>query len=313
MLETTGEAGPATQVKENGAHFKAGLIDFTAGSLGGIALVYVSQPLDTVKVKMQSFPTLYKNMGDCLLETFKTDGIYRGLYAGTLPSIVANVAENSILFAGYGVCQKFIANIEGHKSVDELSSLSNACAGVIASFFSSFTLCPTELVKCKLQSLREVSNNAKQTEVKHITPFQLTRQIFKQEGILGFYRGLGPTMAREMPGYFCFFGGYEGTRELLRKPDQKKDEIGLLRTMAAGSVGGICLWTAIFPADVIKSRVQIGNIKTNMFIMGMKIARTEGIGALYCGLKPTIIRTIPATAVLFVVYEYSKKFMTQIF
>lgn len=50
-----------------------------------------------------------------------------------------------------------------------------------------------------------------------------------------------------------------------------------------------------------------------MFIMGVNIVRTEGVGALYNGLKPTIIRTIPATAVLFVVYEYSKKFMTQIF
>lgn len=95
------------------------------------------------------------------------------------------------------------------------------------------------------------------------------------------------------------------------RPDQKKDDIGLLRTMAAGSVGGVCLWTSIFPADVIKSRVQISNIKTNMFVMGLNIARTEGISALYNGLKPTVIRTIPATAVLFVVYEYSKKFMTQ--
>lgn len=97
------------------------------------------------------------------------------------------------------------------------------------------------------------------------------------------------------------------------RPNQKKDDIGLLRTMVAGSVGGVCLWTAIFPADVIKSRVQISNIKTNMFVMGLNIARQEGIGALYNGLKPTILRTIPATAVLFVVYEYSKKFMTQIF
>lgn len=50
-----------------------------------------------------------------------------------------------------------------------------------------------------------------------------------------------------------------------------------------------------------------------MFVMALNIARTEGITALYCGLKPTLIRTIPATAVLFVVYEYSKKFMAQIF
>lgn len=36
-------------------------------------------------------------------------------------------------------------------------------------------------------------------------------------GIPGFFRGLTSTFMREMPGYFFFFGGYEGTRELMRK------------------------------------------------------------------------------------------------
>ena len=31
------------------------------------------------------------------------------------------------------------------------------------------------------------------------------------------YRGLTSTLMREMPGYFFFFGGYEGARELLKK------------------------------------------------------------------------------------------------
>ena len=33
-----------------------------------------------------------------------------GLYAGTVPSLAANVAENSILFAAYGACQKMVAS-----------------------------------------------------------------------------------------------------------------------------------------------------------------------------------------------------------
>lgn len=109
-------------------------------------MVMVSQPLDTVKVKMQTFPTLYNGMSRCLLETFRKDGFFRGLYAGTLPAIIANVAENSILFAGrynsiqsakvkfcefvfssifpgYGACQKVLANSQRKDSIDELSSL----------------------------------------------------------------------------------------------------------------------------------------------------------------------------------------------
>ena len=41
-------------------------IDFVAGSIGATTSVYVGQPLDTLKVKMQTFPKLYPNLGICL-------------------------------------------------------------------------------------------------------------------------------------------------------------------------------------------------------------------------------------------------------
>ncbi|XP_062538535.1 mitochondrial ornithine transporter 1 [Armigeres subalbatus] len=301
--------------KGEGSGFKTGLIDFTAGSLGGVALVYVSQPMDTVKVKMQTFPTLYKNMVDCTMRTFRRDGVVRGLYAGTIPAIVANVAENSVLFAAYGACQNLVATVVRKPSVSELTALDNATAGFLAAFFSSFTLCPTELIKCKLQALREVQqNNLKANEkVPKVSPFQLTRQILRTEGIPGMFRGLTSTFAREMPGYFFFFGGYEASRDLMTEPGQSKDDIGPLKTMVAGAVGGVALWTAIFPADVIKSRIQVQSLRLSMTQVGADIFRKEGFLAFYNGLQPTIVRTIPATAVLFVVYEYTKKLMTELF
>ena len=50
--------------------------------LGGTASVYVGQPLDTVKVKMQTFPSMHRNALKCFVQTFKQDGIWKGLYAG---------------------------------------------------------------------------------------------------------------------------------------------------------------------------------------------------------------------------------------
>ena len=78
----------------------------------------------------------------------------RGLYAGTVPSLAANVAENSILFAGYGFCQSQVAKAVGAKSSKELSTFQNGLAGFMAAFFSSLALCPTELVKCRMQAMR---------------------------------------------------------------------------------------------------------------------------------------------------------------
>ncbi|XP_012063650.1 PREDICTED: mitochondrial ornithine transporter 1 [Atta cephalotes] len=297
---------------------KEGAIDFVAGSLGGVALVYVGQPLDTVKVKMQTFPSMYKNMVNCFLRTLRTDGIARGLYAGTIPAVVANVAENSVLFAAYGGCQKAIAHLSGVQSVKELNSFSNAWAGFFAAFFSSLTLCPTELIKCKLQAMREVeqtqmaTTTGKSTKLR-IGPWSLTRQVLREQGVRGLFTGLSSTIAREMPGYFFFFGGYEATRELLAAKDQNRDDIGWQKTMMAGAVGGTMLWLAIFPADVVKSRIQVQNLKTPALIVFKNIIRQESIGALYNGLTPTLIRTIPATATLFVTVEYTKKFMYNYF
>ena len=61
-------------------------------SVGGIACVYVGQPLDTIKVKMQMFPNLYRSAWKCGLATFRKDGVYKGLYAGTVPALSANIA-----------------------------------------------------------------------------------------------------------------------------------------------------------------------------------------------------------------------------
>lgn len=46
---------------------------------------------------------------------------------------------------------------------------------------------------------------------------------------MGMFRGLGSTIAREMPGYFVFFGGYETTRMLLTPPGKAKEDCGLLK------------------------------------------------------------------------------------
>ena len=210
------------------SNIKDGIIDFVAGSLGklpslntqvtqllfvgGAALVYVGQPLDTVKVKMQTFPSMYKNMFNCFVETLRHDGIYRGLYAGTVPALAANITENSVLFFCYGLCQKGILTFSSAENVTKLSSLENATAGFLASFFSSVAICPPELLKCKLQAMYEVQKKQalEGVKVKSVTLWSLSAQIFRQEGVVGFFHGLVPTLVREMPGYFFFFGAYEG-------------------------------------------------------------------------------------------------------
>ncbi|KFM79934.1 Mitochondrial ornithine transporter 1, partial [Stegodyphus mimosarum] len=286
-------------------HFITAAVDLTAGSAGGAACVLVGQPLDTVKVKMQTFPHLYRNSFVCFKQTFVSEHI-RGLYAGTVPALVANIAENSVLFCAYGVCQKAVNLVAKKDDIMNLNPLENAAAGCLGAFFSSFSLCPTELIKCRLQANREVQAAKSVSKQVFIGPWKLTKQIFKEEGVLGFFRGFGATVIREMPGYFFFFGSYELARELFTPKGKTKDDIGLLRTIIAGGIGGVSFWVAIFPADVIKSRMQISATTDSMIDVTKQILQKEGFRGLYKGLGPTVLRTFPASGALFVAYEYTK-------
>ena len=53
----------------------------------------------------------------------------------------------------------------------------------------------------------------------------------KKEGFRGFFHGLTSTISREMPGYFFFFGGYEGMKTFLTPPNTKPEDIGKIFTI----------------------------------------------------------------------------------
>lgn len=77
------------------------------------------QPFDTIKVKMQTFPAMYRGFFDCSVKTYQQEGMY-GLYQGTTPALLANIAENAVLFACYGFCQQLVRQLFGLGNIVEL-------------------------------------------------------------------------------------------------------------------------------------------------------------------------------------------------
>ncbi|XP_030296672.1 solute carrier family 25 member 15a [Sparus aurata] len=290
------------------------IIDTSAGSIGGTACVLSGQPFDTTKVKMQTFPKLYRGFFHCFMSTYREGGL-RGFYKGTTPAIVASISENAVLFLSYGLCQDVVRYVSKTDKGAKLSDIQKASAGSLASIFSAMVTCPTELVKCQLQAMHEMEASGKIVTGQRSTPWTVMKTVLKTSGPLGFYQGLTSTIVREMPGYFCFFGAYELCRSKFAKHmGTDKDSIGVLPLMFSGGFGGACLWLVVYPIDCTKSRIQVhaltgrqaGFIKT---LTG--IIRTEGLTALYSGLTPTMIRTFPANGALFLAYELSRKFMME--
>ena len=134
-----------TTLQSSGLAYASRLIkDTISGAAAGAACVIAGQPLDTVKVKMQTFSHLYRGSLQCFMQTFRNEGL-KGLYAGSSPAFLTNVAENSVLFLSYGRCLDATKFIFKKNSIDELQPIHRAIAGSMAAVVATLVICPTGL------------------------------------------------------------------------------------------------------------------------------------------------------------------------
>ncbi|EFR02815.1 tricarboxylate transporter [Nannizzia gypsea CBS 118893] len=78
------------------------LSTFAIGGMAGLITVYVTQPLDTVKTRMQSLEarSSYKNSFDCVAKILKNEGILT-FWSGAVPRLARLVLSGGIVFTMY--------------------------------------------------------------------------------------------------------------------------------------------------------------------------------------------------------------------
>lgn len=140
----------------------------------------------------------------------------------------------------------------------------------------------------------------------------MLKGIYKAHGISGFFRGLNATMMRDVPFNFCFFGSYHAWTSAfaagLGKEDRK--DIGPVGVFLSGGLAGMTSWTLIFPADMVKSRLQASDgIRLSEVVAG--IMRASGVRGFYQGWTSAVMRAFPANAALFLGYETAINMLRQ--
>lgn len=78
------------------------LSTFGIGGVAGLITVYATQPLDTVKTRMQSIEarSLYKNSFACAALIFKNEGVLT-FWSGAMPRLVRLMLSGGIVFTMY--------------------------------------------------------------------------------------------------------------------------------------------------------------------------------------------------------------------
>ncbi|DBA03183.1 TPA: hypothetical protein N0F65_003903 [Lagenidium giganteum] len=81
---------------------------------------------------------------------------------------------------------------------------------------------------------------------------------------------------------------------------------GVLQSMWIGATAGMGGIIAVYPVDVVKTRMQNSPVASSAFTMLRQIFRNEGIWSFYKGLGPQLAGTIPDKAISLATREYVK-------
>lgn len=175
-------------------------------------------------------------------------------------------------------------------------------AGGVAGATSRTATAPLDRLKVVLQV---------QTTRAHIMP--AVRDIWRDGGILGFFRGNGLNVLKVAPESAIRFYTYETLKKLIAKAkgDEEKTNIGASGRLFAGGLAGAVAQTAIYPMDLVKTRLQTyvceGGKVPKIGAMSRDILVQEGPRAFYRGLVPSLIGIIPYAGIDLAAYETFKE------
>ncbi|GAA54776.1 tricarboxylate transport protein mitochondrial [Clonorchis sinensis] len=163
---------------------------------------------------------------------------------------------------------------------------------------------PTEYVKTQLQ-LDERMGAAK----RYSGPIDCVRQTVRSHGVRGLYRGLSVLLYGSIPKSAVRFGAFEEFKRHSLSPD---GSLSGGRKFLCGLGAGIC--EAIFvvtPMETVKVKFINDQTSANPHYRGFGhgvrcIAKEFGIGGLYKGVTPTIMKQGTNQAIRFFVMESLK-------
>uniref|UniRef100_A0A493SZF7 Solute carrier family 25 member 20 n=1 Tax=Anas platyrhynchos platyrhynchos TaxID=8840 RepID=A0A493SZF7_ANAPP len=212
--------------------------NFFAGGFGGVCLVFVGHPLDTIKVRLQTQP--------------KPQPGQPPLYSGTFDCFRKTL-------------------------VGEIQAATG--------------------------------------ETKYTGSLDCAKQLYREAGIRGVYKGTVLTLMRDVPASGMYFMTYEWLKNILTPEGKSVSDLSAPRILFAGGLAGIFNWAVAIPPDVLKSRFQTappGKYPNGFRDVLRELIREEGVASLYKGFTAVMIRAFPANAACFLGFEVAMKFLNWI-
>jgi Mitochondrial carrier protein len=241
----------------------------TSATISGIPADIFSFPACRVKTVMMTQvgkAAQFTNTYQTVSYIYKNQGL-SGFYRGFAPLLVSSIPGTALFFGGVQTTQSLLGD----------SAFSGAVAGFVGQISGSIVWGPAEILK----ELRQITTT---TGFQNKSVTELTKHIYKQEGIRGLYRGT-------VPQFFAFgtFNSIGLSMSVALHKNINKEELTAAHSMV---INGLSFGTGALvttPIDVVKTRIQVAVADPALFpyrsIWGCtkNIIKNEGVPALLSG------------------------------
>ena len=191
--------------------------------------------------------------------------------------------------------------------------LINLQVGLLSGFLTTTVTYPWDIIHTRLAA----SPSLKGEKPAFRGAFHCYRLIFREEGFFKVWKGYCVTLAALVPNVAITFALYDVFRGIIINAKKTKSDdsafVQLLSNGGAGSLAGIIANLVTYPLDTVKRRIQVQNEgRTEKLYKGAldclkKLPAKEGVGALYAGIVPHLLKIAPAAAVQFAAYDFLRE------
>ncbi|CAF0934233.1 unnamed protein product [Adineta steineri] len=272
---------------------KSGFYPLIAGATSAFITTTLYQPLDFLKTQIQEPKNgiSKRSIRSITQQTIKQYSAFR-LWRGLTPSLFRAVPGSALYFHLLNLVKEKIPK-------KKQTFLVNGLCGALARGAADLVVFPFTLIKARLESSRY-------TTMSMITVIQ---HVYSTQGLKGFYTGLLPTLARDLPFSGIYYMSYRKLKDNMSDDTNLSSNRNWFTSQAAISVAaGLIASFITQPADVIKTYRQIAPADyKNVYMTVKSIIKTDGLIGFARGFLLRASRRTLVAATAWTLYEYLLK------
>lgn len=191
-------------------------------------------------------------------------------------------------------------------------------AGAISGGISRTVTSPLDVIKIRFQVQLEPTsrlallNRNIYGPSKYTGMVQATKDIFREEGLRGFWRGNVPALLMVMPYTAIQFAVLHKVKAFAAGSSRTEDHIHLSPYLSfiSGALAGCAATVGSYPFDLLRTILASQGepkVYPNMRAAFLDIVRTRGVRGLYAGLSPTLVEIVPYAGLQFGTYDTFKR------